>query len=287
MSRVYDALQQCIPDQLRPDVRQENNTHALFSEHFTESVWDPDAAPVVQPSLSSDDKLPALFETYSFASEQFRLLATRLQQLQKSRAFKSVVLTSSVEGEGKSLSALNLAVSLAQGEQQKVLLVDADLRKPGLSRPLNVSGRAGIREWHRTNCPVAELICRVASLKVWVLPAGQAKVDALEVLNSARLPDLLSSLNAVFDWVLIDSPPLLPLADAEIISRICDGTIIVVRRDKSPKSALQQALERVAPSKMVGFLLNEFPSSGNYGYATSTIEDHHISPGLKEQVQGL
>jgi len=277
MSRVYDALQQCLPDQVSPDLGQEGRSAALFPEQFADSVWDPNAAPTVQPNVSRQDRLPALFETHSFASEQFRLLATRLQQLQKSRTLKSVLLTSSAENEGKSLSILNLAVSLAQGGQQKVLLVDADLRKPGLSVTIKVDGRPGLRDWYRTNCSIADIICRVSSLNVWALPAGQAAVDSLELLNSPRVPDLLAALNAVFDWVLIDSPPLLPLADAEIISRTCDGTILVVRRDKSPKSALKQALERVAPSKMVGFLLNDFPTVGGYRYAKYAGEPSDLS----------
>src|SRR5205807_684857 len=82
------------------------------------------------------------------------------------------------------------------------------------------SGRTGIREWHRDNRRLDEVIYRLAGLNVWILPAGQAKVDPLELLKSTRIPDLLCSLNAAFDWVLIDSPPLLPLADSEIISRI-------------------------------------------------------------------
>src|SRR5580692_962074 len=133
MSRVYDALQQCLPDQVGPDLRQDGGSAALFPEQFGDSAWNPDAAPMVQTNVATQARLPALFETQSLASEQFRLLATRLQQLQKSRSLRSVLLTSSGENEGKSVSILNLAVSLAQGGQQKVLVVDADLRKSGLS----------------------------------------------------------------------------------------------------------------------------------------------------------
>jgi capsular exopolysaccharide synthesis family protein len=277
MSRVYDALQQCLPDQVSPDLGQDGGSAALFPEQFGDSAWNPNAAPMVHTNVATHARLPALFETQSLASEQFRLLATRLQQLQKSRSLKSVLLTSSGENEGKSLSILNLAVSLAQGGQQKVLVVDADLRKSGLSVTLKVDGRPGLRDWYRANHSIADIICRVSSLNVWVLPAGQAAVDSLELLNSPRVPDLLASLNAVFDWVLIDSPPLLPLADAEIISRTCDGTILVVRRDKSPKSALKQAMERVAPSKLVGFLLNDFPTVGDYRYAKYVDERSDVS----------
>jgi len=281
MSRVYDALQQCVNDPVETGAPQENR-NPLFAEQFSDSVYDPESAPSVQPNLSKQDRLPALFETYSLASEQFRLLATRLQQLQKSHALKSVLLTSSSEREGKSVSILNLAVSLAQGELQKVLIVDADLRKAGLSVPLGGAGRAGLREWHKSNLPLSELVYRLAKLNVWVLPTGQAAADPLELLNSSRIPDLLSSLNTVFDWVLIDSPPLLPLADGEILSRVSDGTIMVVRRDTSPKSGLKQALERINPCKMVGFVLNEFPTAGAYKYANNNLPHAVALEGFAE-----
>src|SRR5207244_13468162 len=120
MSRVYDALQQCLPDRVTPGTLQDDRADALFEEQFADSVWDRDTAPAVRPDLSSEDRIPALFSTYSFPSEQFRLLATRLQQLQHSRACKAVLLPSSVAGEGKSLLALNSSMSLAQGGQQKI-----------------------------------------------------------------------------------------------------------------------------------------------------------------------
>jgi capsular exopolysaccharide synthesis family protein len=278
MSRIYEALQQTSSGRVAPVIPEGGRADAVFSEQFHESVWDPNAALQVQLHTSDREKLPALFSKHAIASEQFRLLATRLQQLQHSRKFQSVLLTSALAGEGKSLLIANLAVSLAQGGQQKVLVVDADLRKPGLSSIFEVNGRPGLREWHQTNSPISEFICRIPDIKVWVLPAGQTIVDPLELLRSPRIAALLTSLTAMFDWVLIDSPPLLPLADAEIISRICDGTMIVVRREKSPKSALKQALERVAPSKMTGLLLNDFPLATNYSYPQSVVNQRPDKP---------
>jgi protein-tyrosine kinase len=263
MSRVYDALQQCVTDQVSTGIPHESKVVALFPEQFANTTWDPQTASAVQPDLSSQEKFPVLFSAYSFASEQFRLLATRLQQSQLTRALKSVLLTSSVEGDGKSLMALNLGFSLAQGGRQTVLIIDADLRKPGLSSDLQIDSLAGLREWYRSDRPVAEFIYKIADSNVWVLPTGAAAVDPLELLKSPRIQELLTSLNAAFDWVLVDSTPLLPLADAEVISRLCDGTVVIVRREKSPKTALKQALERVAPSKLVGLLLNDFPSAKN------------------------
>ena len=273
MSRVYDALQQFVPDQACSSDLHEGRADALFPEQFAELVWDPYAAAVVQSSLSSLDRVPALSSPYGFASEQFRLLATRLQQLQLSRPLKSVLLTSSVEGEGKTLLTLNLALSLAQAGQ-KVIVIDGELRRPGLSLMLKVEKQAGLREWYRSNRPPVEFMCRLANSKLWVLPCGQVLVDPLELLKSPRIPDLHVALNATFDWVLVDCPPLIPLADAEILSRILDGTIIVVRRDKSPKTELKQALERVAPAKIVGFVLNDFPTVNTYGYGNGLPTDN-------------
>lgn len=261
MSRVYDALQQCSPDHVDSSILPQTNAKALFPDQFAGMVWDSEAMPAVDAALSSDDKLPVLSSASSHASEQFRLLATRLQQLQQTRASRSVLLTSSVEGEGKSLLALNLALSLAQGDRQKVLLVDANLRKPDLSFMLKINTRMGIKDWYRANASILEYMCRISGQNVWALSAGNAKVDPLELLKSARMPELLATLNGAFDWVLIDSPPLLPLADAEVLSRVCDATLLVVRRDKSSKSALKQAMERVVPTKLVGLLLNDFPAS--------------------------
>jgi capsular exopolysaccharide synthesis family protein len=278
MSRIYEALQQTSSGRVVPVIPEGERADAVFSEQFRQSVWDPNAALQVQLHPSDREKLPALFSKHAIASEQFRLLATRLQQLQQSRKFKSVLLTSALAGEGKSLIIANLAVSLAQGGQQRVLVVDADLRKPGLSSIVEVEGRPGLREWHQNSRPISDFICRIADNNIWVLPAGQTIVDPLELLKSSRIAEILTTLTAMFDWVLIDSPPLLPLADAEIISRICDGTMIVVRREKSPKSALKQALERVPPSKMTGLLLNDFPLATNYSYPQHVVDQRRDKP---------
>ena len=266
MSRVYDALQQCSRDHGNVSIlQQESDARALFPDQFASTVGDPEAIVAVDPDLSRNEKLPVLFSAHSFASEQFRLLAARLQQLQNARAAKSVLLTSSAEGDGKSLLALNLGISLAQGGRQRVLLLDGNLRKAALSAMLSIDSRPGLKNWYQANHSVLDFMCRISGHNVWAMPAGNAQVDPLELVKSARMPELLLSLSGAFDWVLIDSPPLLPLADAEVLSRVCDATIIVVRPNTSTKSTLKQALERVAPTKLVGLLLNDFPSSHNGG----------------------
>ena len=281
MSRVYDALQQCIPEGAFEWTAPESKVDGLFSQQFGDSVWDPESVPVLELSLADAERVPMWSAPGSFASEQFRLLATRLQHLQEARPLKSALLTSSVEGEGKSMLAMNLAISLAQGSQRRVLIVDAELRKPGFSGMLNLGKQKGLKDWYECHRPLPEFVYKLGDLNFWVLPAGQAPVDPMKLLSSPHLPDLHAFLTATFDWVLIDAPPLIPLADAEILSRIADATLLVVRRDKTPKRALKEALDRVAPSKMAGFLLNEFPSAGTYG---STKESgKHVEPAVPQQ----
>jgi capsular exopolysaccharide synthesis family protein len=287
MSRVYDALQQCCPDQVYQSPVQEDNGRSPFVEPIHDSVWEPDTAPIAQANLSSDDRIPALGSAYGFASEQFRLLATRLQQMQQKGTLKSILLTSSLAQEGKSLLAVNLAMALAQGTRQKILLVDADLRNSGVCRTLRMEERSGIRDWYHTTRPITDFICRLAGLNVWVLPAGQEAVDPLELLKSSRMSKLLSEMRAAFDWLLIDSTPLLPIADAEVLSGIADGTIVVVRRDKSAKPELKQALARVAPSKMIGLLLNDFPSNGHYGESYTVGNRADVSRGSLQATLGF
>jgi capsular exopolysaccharide synthesis family protein len=280
MSRVYDALQQCCPDQVYTSPVQGDNGRSLFIEPTHDSVWEPDSAPIA--SFSTDERIPALFSAYGFASEQFRLLATRLQQMQQKGALKSILLTSSVAQEGKSLLTVNLAMALAQGARSKILVVEADLRNSGACRTLRMEERSGIRDWYHSNRPITDFICRLDGLNVWVLPAGREPVDPLELLKSPRMAKLLNEMSGAFDWLLIDSTPLLPIADAEVLSRIADGTIVVVRRDKGFKTELKQALARVAPSKMIGLLLNDFPATADYP-ESYTVGKHSDGPGTGRQ----
>ena len=266
MSRVYDALQQCVPggafEIASPDTEKPGG---LFPEQF-DNRWDIESVAQLNANFSGHDRLPTLFSAYSFASEQFRLLTTRLNQLRETRALKSLLLTSSVPEEGKTLLCLNMAISLSRGGREKVLVIDADFRRPSLCKLLHVSGLQGIRDWYGSNRPVIDYIRRVTRINIWVLPAGTANVDPLELINSSRMSDLLSGVSSAFDWVLVDSSPLLPMADSGILSRLTDGTVVVVRRNKTPKAALTEALERVAPFKTIGLLLNEFATTRHYGY---------------------
>lgn len=274
MSRVYDALQRSYPDQLHPGATSGDNGRALFMEPMREPAWDRDAAPIAQANLSCEDKITSWFPVYGFASEQFRLLASRLQLMQQKRTLKSILVTSSTAQEGKSLLTVNLAMALAQGARQKILVVDADLRHSGVCETLRMEERPGIREWYGSSGPATDFICRLAGHNVWVLPAGQEAVDPLELLKSSRMSTLLTSLSGTFDWLLIDSAPLLPIADSEVLSWIADGTIVVVRGGKSSKRELKQALARVAPSKIIGLLLNDFPSAAHSAKSTYVIPKH-------------
>lgn len=208
-------------------------------------------------------RLVTLTQERSLGAEKFRLLATRLKHLQERRQVKKVLVSSSITEEGKSLVAANLAVALSKGTQQKVLLLEGDLRHPALASLLGVNPPRGLSEWLQAEEPATKFFYRLAGLRLWFLPAGVSPEQPLELLQSARLGEIMNQLAGWFDWIIIDAPPLLPLADANSWARLSDGVLLVVREGKTPKKFLQKALESVDNLRLLGAVLNE-----------STVQEH-------------
>jgi capsular exopolysaccharide synthesis family protein len=192
--------------------------------------------------------------------EQFRLLRTRLEDARRVRPLKMVLVTSSLPEEGKSFVALNLAATISQRGRNKVLLLEADLRRPGCCSALELSPVAGLAECCASNHPVASFVYRISGLDLCLMPAGDRPAAETELLASHRMSQVLAETGRAFDWVLLDSPPLLPVADSVALSRRCDGIVLVVRRNKALNSAVREALNRIEPGKLLGIVLNDFPS---------------------------
>jgi len=205
--------------------------------------------------------------------EQFRLLRTRLEDARRVRPLKMVLVTSSLPEEGKSFVALNLAAAISQRGRNKVLLLEAELRRPGCCSALELSPVAGLAECCASNRPVASFVYRVSGLDLCLMPAGNRPAAETELLASHRMSQVLAETGRAFDWVLLDSPPLLPVADSVALSRRCDGIVLVVRRNKTLNSAVREALNRIEPGKLLGIVLNDFPSRhGCQAYFQSTAD---------------
>jgi capsular exopolysaccharide synthesis family protein len=214
-----------------------------------------DEFPSLPFCMMPDSKLVSVAKEESLAAEKFRFLAVRLRQLRQTRAIKKVLVTSSIPQEGKSTVSANLACTLARRKQHKTLLLEGDLRRPTVANRFGLGAVPGLSEWLRGESDRMN-IYRLDSLGVWVFPAGSAPENALELMQSGRLPGLMEQLTEWFDWIVIDSPPILPLADTSLWARQADGILLVTRKNVTEKKQLQRGLEAIERSKLLGAVVN-------------------------------
>ncbi|HEY1262189.1 MAG TPA: CpsD/CapB family tyrosine-protein kinase [Terriglobales bacterium] len=216
--------------------------------------------------VSPETRLVSLTEKESLAAEKFRFLGVRLRQLQQARQLRKLLITSTAPEEGKSLVSANLATTLARRQQQKVLLLEGDLRRPVLARQLGHPRLPGITEWLYQPTGPINSIYYLDGPGFWLLPAGQPPENPLELMQSGRLNSLLEQLTSSFDWIIIDSPPLLPLADTSVWTRLADGVLLVVREGKTEKRHLQRGLAALDQNKLLGVVVNNCAGTDNKNY---------------------
>ena len=202
----------------------------------------------------------------SLAAEKFRFLGVRLRQLQQTRPLKKVLITSTIPQEGKSMVAANLACTLAQRTRQKTLLLDGDLRRPSVARLFGLGKIPGLSEWLQGERSPMTSIYHLEEAGLWVLPAGNSPRNPLEAMQSGRLAGLMDQLTSWFDWVIIDSPPVLPLADTSVWMRMADGVLLVARQGASEREQLKRGLAAVESSKLLGAILNCSAKSAQSDY---------------------
>ena len=207
-----------------------------------------------------DNYLVAFRKNDGMAGEKFGLLAAKLSSIQAEHGLKSLLVTSSAPNEGKSLVAANISATLAMQTHKRVLLLEGDLRRPGLGGMLGVGTLAGLGDWATTQQSINRFVYQLGELPLWLLPAS--KIDSPNrLLQSQRLVDVFRRLRDEFDWVIIDSPPVLPLADTNLWARLADGILLVVRENITPRTALRKSLDALDDNKIVGIVVNEATDS--------------------------
>lgn len=218
-------------------------------------------------SIPPQSRLASLTDSGSPVAEAFRLLSVRLRHLARTRTLKTLLVTSTMPQEGKSMIAANLACALARSTQQRILLMEGDLRRPSLSRTFGLGRNLGLSEYLQGDHDLDESIYFLNGPGLWMLPSGNPS-RALELLQSAKISALADRLATMFDWIVIDSPPVLPLADTSVWMRLADGILLVVRPGTTEKRKLQRGLEALEPKKVIGTIVNssKHPSDGYYYY---------------------
>jgi capsular exopolysaccharide synthesis family protein len=197
-------------------------------------------------------------------SEEFRTLRTRLEQLRATRTIQTVLVASPSRGDGKSFTAVNLALAEAQLADNPTLLCDFDLRKPTLHGVFRMDRSPGVGDYLLGNVDLHESMRRIGSSNLFVMPAGQAVINPLELLHLKEVRRLMDRVRKVFRRILLDSPPLLLASDANLLAGLADGALLVTRMGYTTRDSMSRAIASLGQDSILGILANgTSPDAGN------------------------
>lgn len=309
MSRIYEALKLAESERTSTEQKSDpnvsissdpntpeqmekipNSPETIHTERIPSGTGIP-ASPVLSFNVSqlkktswnpSIESLPALLSSGS-AVEQFRSLRSRIYELRsQTHQLKSILISSGLPQEGKSFIAVNLALILARHKDSKVLLIDGDMRRSTLHKLLGCEAQPGIVDHLLGNSGIVEVMQKIDQNKLTVsrnfqplsnltfIPGGISGDMASDLSGSHRFNELLATASTHFDWIIIDSSPVIPVSDAVNLARSCDGVLLVAREGVTKYQVAQRAVEEFKSSNILGFVLNAVidpPENGSYyGY---------------------
>ena len=216
--------------------------------------------PVPMPSpgrrarIETDSPIGPVPDAGPVPIERYRRLAAALQEAQIERGFRTVMVTSAVAGEGKTQAAVDLALTLTESLGRRVLLIDADMRQPSIHEVLGIRNDRGLTEAlraERLEFPLVEITPLLS-----VLPAGQPEPNPRAALSSSRMRSLLDECSGLFDWVLLDAPPVSVLFDAQLLARLTQAAIFVIDAGSTPLPVVEKAMAELGRQSIVGTILN-------------------------------
>ena len=266
MSRLEEILERATK------LRDGGVTPLPPTSNKTESFPDESSYRVEKPLKIENHFLVPIADPHSPVAEEYRKLKSKIVKLSKEDGFKNVIMvTSTVPGEGKSLTSLNLALSLAQEYDHTVLLVDADLRRPSIARYLGISQEKGLTDCLMKGVQIPEVLIKTGIGKLAVLPSGSAVADPVELLSSARMQEFISELKNRYPdrYVIIDTPPVLSFAETYAIASAVDGVLFVIQERAAPLKNIQDALATLKHVNLFGIVYNNVEFSRfdeNYRY---------------------
>lgn len=225
-------------------------------KHCAHPQWnlDPNVNVFINPALAAH------------GSEQFRTLRSRLYQIRASQSLRTLLVTSSVPAEGKTFVTNNLAQAIVRQPDRRALIIDADLRCSRLHVPLGAPPSPGLADYLRGELDELAIIQHGLDGNLCFIPGGNQVTNPSELLSNGRLRTLLDRVTPVFDWVILDSPPLLPVADSSVLANLVEGVLLVVRAGETPSETAQRACQELAGRNVVGVILN-------------AVEPRHVSGG--------
>jgi capsular exopolysaccharide synthesis family protein len=231
-----------------------------------------------------DGHMVSLVTPASFEAEQYRTLRHMIEQRRASDRVSIIACTSPAGGDGKTITAINLAGALAQAPDTTVLLVDADLRRPRIALELTLGHDVGpglVGAILDPTLTLADVVRHRPPFTLSILPAGSAMANPYELLTSPRFGALLESARAHYDYVVVDTPPVVSIPDCRAIAQCVDGFLVVVAAHRTPRKLVEEALNSIEATKIIGLVYNadDRPLSGYYH--SRYYAQHRSSNGTK------
>ena len=286
MAKVYDALRRAEAERKRRASPDDSAAPVARLD------WEPESpsAPVPTPAQKEPfyRRLPwfrrdaveetagdlnkrriSLLQPDSFVAEQFRALRGRIDAIAVQRQIRTIAVTSAMPGEGKTTSAINLAVVTSLSVGRKVLLIDCDLRRPKVHRTLGLQPEVGLAEVLMGEASLEDATIKAQGVDLDVLAVRGRPANPSELLGSARMRELVKQVAERYDRIILDTPAALGLPDAKAVADLCDGIVMVVRADSTKQDEVQTMLEILDRSRVLGLVLNGTRAEqGRYGYAS-------------------
>lgn len=307
MSRIHEALKKAELErvslygdfaapgselQRAVEIRKENALPAGVSTLAQPPIVTPIVTTDPQPSLQFEDLQARCVQRWQMdrpanvfnpgssakAAEQFRTLRSRLYQLRTSQQpLKILLITSAISGEGKTFLTTNLGHAIARQSERRVLLIDADLRNPQMHVSLGAPSSPGLTDYLRGDVGEMGVIQYSPENNLCFIGAGSEVPNPSELLSNGRLAVLLQRAAPVFEWIVLDSPPSLPVADASVLAEHCDALVFVVRALMTPAAVAQKGIQELQGKKIVGVVLNAVEEDAlAYGYYQSSYGQNYV-----------
>jgi protein-tyrosine kinase len=285
MAKVYDALRRAEAERRRRSGQDPATSAPLEWEPEKTSPLVAPVLPVERASFLSrllfwrrgavettgdlNKRRISLLQPDSFVAEQFRALRGRIDAIAAERPLRTIAVTSATPGEGKTTSAINLAIVTSLSVGRRVLLVDCDLRRPKVHSSLGISPDAGLAEVLTDQIGLEQAIVKPEGMGLEILAVRGRPANPSELLGSARMRELIEEVAARYDRVILDTPAALGLPDAKAVADLSDGIVVVVRADVSRQEDIQTVLEIVDRRRVLGLVLNgAVADQGRYGYVS-------------------
>jgi capsular exopolysaccharide synthesis family protein len=230
-----------------------------------------------------EPRLVAITHPHSTYCEEYRSLRTHVLHKSQRQKLQSIVVASVNPSEGKSITALNLSWMLAQTDGVKALIIDADLRMPSLADYLGIETDKGLSDVLAGTATLAECIVRLEPAGLHILPGGDARTDVAELISGPKFKEILREAREMFDYIIIDAPPLGIFTDATVLINHADGAMLVVRANRTRYSMIDRVLEPLPKERFLGVVLNQSEdvideSRYNYGYYNYKRLNEALSP---------